>query len=123
MQESPRDARQLLGCGYEPPAPKGVVVDTWKPPGGPVGFDVGAPSEEHPYGELAPRTCAGYTTRLPEVIEAARARLHWSKGQLEAFCGGLPTEELVVAIEYVEGAYNACQHYYITPAKDGGGGG
>jgi hypothetical protein len=49
--------------------------------------------------------CPGYSTNLPEVIEATRAWLHWDKGAIRAFTGkDPPTEGLIDAVEIVNGA-------------------
>ena len=49
--------------------------------------------------------CAGYTCRLPEVLEIARARMHWEKGAIVSFCRGQePSEQLLVGIELLEHA-------------------
>jgi hypothetical protein len=99
--------RLAAGCGYEPPSP--TCEQLWEPPRGDLGTDV----------EVT--TCPGYTTMLPEVIEAARARTHWEKGQLEAFCGGEPTEQLVVAVEIFDAAVGQYAYWRATPSKKGGG--
>ena len=68
-----------------------------------------------------PTVCPGYTTRLPEVIEAARARLHWSKGSLDHFVRGYATEQLVIAIEIGESTSNEVQSWAMdNPVKKGG---
>jgi hypothetical protein len=93
-----RLVRQSMGCGYEPPAPRGLPAVAWQHPG-----DDG--------DELT--TCPGYTCNLPEVIHASRARLHWSKGQLEAFTGGPPRAELLLALEVLEVATNRAQDWHM----------
>lgn len=61
----------------------------------------------HPgYADEVPSACPGYTTKLPEVAEINRARLHWSKGALREFCGGKPSELLLRGIEILEGSAN-----------------
>lgn len=107
-QTNNKQARQALGCGYEPRDER-VHLTLWQPPGGPVGFQ-----------EDDSDICAGYTTSLPEVMETLIARIHWSKGN-----GSLivePTEDLLNAIVILEGEYNAVQNWIMTPSKDGGGG-
>jgi hypothetical protein len=101
--------RLAVGCGYEPPAPPSVRDSVWDPPRGELGTDV----------EVT--TCPGYTTMLPEVIEAARARSHWEKGQLEAFCGDEPSEPLVVAVEMFDAAVGQYSYWRSTSKKKGGG--
>ena len=63
--------------------------------------------------EIDPTVCPGYTTSLPEVIEGARARLHWSKGALTSFCNGNARESVLMAIEILEGASNECQTWCL----------
>lgn len=51
--------------------------------------------------------CPGYSTSLPETIEAARAWRHWDRADLRVFIGGeWPTEPLVLAIETFDDAVN-----------------
>src|SRR5207248_657017 len=121
MQTTTRIDRQARACGFEPPAPRNVHVAPWGPPAGRVGYDFGKPTEQKPRGLRAPETCVGYTTNLPEVIEIAIARLHWSKGQLAEFCGGQPDENLMTLIAMLDSEYNAMDLWRATPSKDGGG--
>ncbi len=119
METTNRTTRQILGCGFEPPAEAPFVASPWthestgsrSPDGGLVGFD-----------DDGITTCAGYTVHLPEVFEAMRAR-HWAgKGQLEAFCDGeQPSEALLKAIEILDGAHGAREHWSMTDADKGGG--
>ena len=68
-----------------------------------------------------PSVCAGFSTQLPQVWEAVRAMKHWAKGALREFCGGQPTEAMLMAIEIVESEVNAANSYAMTPASEGGG--
>jgi hypothetical protein len=89
MRATTRLQRQAIGCGYEPPAPKGLAVGTWRHEGD------ASPHEQ--------TTCPGYTTRLPDVVYVSRARLHWSMGELGTFLGGEPpSEALLLALEILE---------------------
>lgn len=108
MQTYDRPTRQALGCGYEPPAPRGVPVMPW----------------DHDDRRGPPLTvCVGYTTNLPEVIEVSHARLHWSKSQLDAYLGDeRPTEQLLGAIVILEAETNTYTNWRTTPKRDGGGG-
>lgn len=107
------ETRQAMKCGYEPPV--AVRLPIWTPRAFPL------PPPDEGSDESWPSTCAGYTVRLPEVIEAARARVHWGKGQLEAFCGGAqPSEQLVIAIEILEGSSSELQSANMTPEAEGG---
>jgi hypothetical protein len=99
----------MIGCGYEKPLP-GVIP--WMPP---VGSALG-------YKHSLPVICAGYTTRLPEVLEVARAHANWSKGSLQAFCGAEPpTETLVALVEIFDMELSQLKRWLTTPRKDGGG--
>lgn len=110
MRTNSQIVRQGMGCGYEPPPPKTVPVLPWQPPLGRKGYQ-GDP----------PRVCAGYTTTLPEVLEAVQAHRHWRHGSLEAFCGGKPSEDLMQAVLILESAYNAVELWRVTPIAQGGG--
>lgn len=110
-QMNTREQRQYLGCGYEPPIDRARLT-LWRPPEG-----------KHAYRGPEPTVCAGYSTSLPEVQETSILRLHWEKGSLRDACDGeKPTEETLALIVILQGAYNALQHWLMTPSKDGGGG-
>lgn len=110
MQSRSTKERQALGCGYSPP---GGVVMPWQPPGGRVGYQ-GAPLT----------ACAGYTTNLPEVVEASVAYRHWKHGALDRWIGkDEPDDALLDSLLVIE---NTCKQFEVwisTPAKDGGGNG
>lgn len=109
MGKLTRDQRRDLACGYEKPL-SGAAP--WYPP-----F-----AEKLGYQHKLPTACAGYLTRLPEVTEVARAHLHWTKGQLEAFCGkDEPSPLLLLGIEILEGEMSRVTTYALTDKKDGGG--
>jgi hypothetical protein len=80
------------------------------------------PSSSKGYKGPASTVCAGYVCKLPEAIEIMRARTHWEKGQLEAFCGGMPEEQVLVGIEILDNQYHAMQRWLNTPESEGGGG-
>lgn len=74
------------------------------------------------YRHELPVLCAGYTTRLPEVVEAARAHAHWSKGQLQAFTApDAPTEIVVAFVEILDAEISHVKRYALTPRDEGGG--
>lgn len=124
MLNTTKPERQANGCGYEPPAPPRVLVQVWTPPTGRVGFNLGKATPTHPRGQYSPTTCAGYTTKLPEVLEAARASAWLKRGDLRAFVDDeTPGENLVDAIDIHDGAVSAKDAYYTTPADKGGGAG
>lgn len=82
--------RQEWGCGYEQPL-VGLRVRPWKH-GGCPGAD--------------PTACPGYTTKLPEVAEVARARMHAKNGMARDFLGGPASENVMRGIEILEAADN-----------------
>lgn len=106
-QQTGQAQRQSLGCGYEPRNDR-VHLSVWQPPSGKNG-----------YAGPALTVCAGYTVRLPEVVEATVARAHWNKGNVAY---DRTPRELLNAILIVEGQYSQLQSWLMTPAKDGGGG-
>lgn len=109
MQTFSSSKRQALGCAYERAVP-------WATPWTPVAMNAS-------YRGTMPTVCPGYTTNLPEVVEAVRARVHWSKGSLTTFTKGEPpSDALIYAIEIVEGGFNEVQAWVAKPSKDGGGG-
>lgn len=88
------------GCGYEPPNPH---ARPWSP----------ASLDPMHKGEYT--TCPGYTTKLPEVIEAARVRMHAKMGSLPAFLGKHEaTEVALVAMEILEGSTNECTAWAVA---------
>lgn len=86
MSEVSGQTRRYMGCGYEPPLDG---ARAWMHEG---------------YTDEPPTTCPGYTTKLPEVIEINRLRLHWSK--FAGFKDSEPTEQVKRGIEILEGAVN-----------------
>ena len=84
METQSTTIRKAMACGFLPPEPG---AQAWR--GG-----------HHTAPEAT--TCVGYLIRLPVVQECARARVHWDKGQLDAFAKE-PTELLVMGIEIIEG--------------------
>ena len=106
--------RQYMACGYEPPLDGKVRLTIWQPPSG---------NDRVGYRGPELTTCAGYTARLPEVVEAAFARAHWKNSAIQFYCQGeMPTPELLDAILVLDGEYSALEAWLTTPAKDGGGG-
>ncbi len=104
--------RQAMACGFEKPAPARIAVRPWEPP-----------RSEHGFEGDAPTTCAGYTSNLPEVRGVDHARRHWKVGAIAAWCGDeQPHEQMLMALEILDGQCNAVESYRMIPAKDGGGG-
>lgn len=108
MQTVSEYERQLVGCGFAPPLD--VDLRSFADLAPPLGADT------------KPTVCPGYSTSLPEVIEVARARLHWSKGGPAAL--GIVEwhdDPLAIGIEVLEGAANECQSWTLdNPVKKGG---
>jgi len=67
MLQISADNRALIGCGF---LPASELARPWRHRG----------TLELNYPE--PTICPGYSTKLPEVAEIARLRLHWSKGNV-----------------------------------------
>lgn len=110
MQATTQQNRQGRGCGYEP-RPAGLRVMPWQPPLNKLG-----------YKHALPTICAGYTTRLPEVTEIARAHTHWQKGELVSFLGGeQPTELVKGYLEVLDAELSAVEAWAKTPIEQGGG--
>ena len=117
MEANNEQTRQLLGCGWLPlPAENLLRFRRVPSPGGYKGvtrtLESGAVTDE-------PETCPGYTTSLPEVIEIARARLHWKQGGPAALGVAEWSEHpLTVGVEILEGASNAAERWaYENPVK------
>lgn len=86
--------RQSIACGFELPVEN---ASAW----------------QHRSGKTNADTCAGYLTNLPEVIEAARARLHWKHGGLRDFCHGQPHDNIMTAIEIIDGAAGEVESFVM----------
>lgn len=106
MELNSEENRQLAGCGFLPPPRDALLpfVESWQGLG---------------YSGSKQTVCPGYTTSLPETIEIARGRLHWSKGSLTEFCGSKPTEAMMLGVEIVEGAINECQSWCMNNREKG----
>jgi hypothetical protein len=106
MEQFDTTTRRYMGCGWEQPidgarpwSPENLNAD-WKAPTGKVHLPV---------------ICVGYTSKLPEVIEIARARVHAKEfGGLSNFCDERPTEHLRIGIEILEGASNETQNWSMS---------
>lgn len=99
----------MIGCGYEPAIPGATP---WKPPAPPL-VKLG-------YRHPLPTVCAGYTTRLPEVLEVARQHVHWKNHTLTEFCGGKPTDLTLALLEVLDVELGALRHCVMTAKADGG---
>ena len=80
------DNRRALACGWEP---RLAYATPWTP---------------EDWDEEPPTTCAGYTTRLPEVREVAEARFYLKHGSLSVLVKDELTEGLRVGIQVLENA-------------------
>lgn len=89
MQATPLQTRQILGCGYESPVVqiRGLKRQPYKPA---------------EYQGDDPEFCVGYTTNLPEVVEASRARFWLKERDLRSFTRDEPTDQTALAIEVLE---------------------
>lgn len=84
-------SREGIGCGWLP------LVDGAQPM-----TPEGLPAE------VALTTCPGYTTRLPQVIEAGEARMHADKHTLRAWLDDEdPTALMLTALRITEAAHCA----------------
>lgn len=111
METRTAEQRQLLGCGYLPPPEesKRAYVRPWAGLG---------------YKDKQPTVCPGYTTSLPETIEAARARLHWEKGGPAAIgVTDWEADPLTQGIEILSSQMGEFQMWIATPSSKGGGAG
>jgi hypothetical protein len=111
MQSMTTEARQLEGCGYEPP-PEEKLRPFVNPS---VGLGYKGPNLT---------VCPGYSTSLPEVIEAARARMHWEKGGPHAIgVTDWRDDPLAEAVEILESEISGdFRQWFALPASKGGGG-
>lgn len=95
--------RRDMGCGWiteENASPASV----WQHPG-----------DESP----RPDTCSGYTTELPDVIDAASCFLWFEKNQLAIATGTEdPPAALVSGIEILHCAAEAFRGWRMTPERD-----
>jgi hypothetical protein len=107
MQTLTQHQRQINGCGFAPSLAGEMAKH--------VGDWTGCGYKGEPT-----TVCPGYTTKLPEVIEIARARLHWSKGNLPLFAED-PLHPVAIGVEILESSSNECQSWMITPQSKGGG--
>lgn len=108
MKNYSTEIRRTMGCGYEPALE--MPQSVWAPPSGDVG-----------YQWAMPKICAAYTCGLPEVLETAINRIHWSKGH-DQVAGEPMTEDTLNGVVILEGAYNDLHRWILTPSKEGGGG-
>lgn len=113
MQNNPPEIRQHMGCGYL--LPLEGDYHGWQPPAAKLGF------RQNKKTVRLPTVCPGYSTNLPEVLEIVRGHRHWAKASLRDFCGGEPSEALLIGIEVLESEINAVQQFEMTPESEGGG--
>lgn len=99
MKERSVESRQMMGCGYEKPSP-------FAAPWSHTAFKRPADADpDRPY----PTVCAGYTTKLPEVVEAARAHFHSERETFSSLVGKRATPHLMTCIELMASEVNAVQ--------------
>lgn len=97
-----RSARRAIACGYEVESAGALAWD------------------HRVHKGNAPAVCAGYTCKLPEVVEIARAYAHWENGSIESFCDGAPPELVQIALEVLAGSVREIERARLTPASKGG---
>lgn len=106
MQVRPAAVRQTMRCGFEPALDDLHLTSTWWPDG----FS-GFPTDSGP--GLA-STCPGYTTKLPEVVEASRLHWWWSKGQLrDRVEGGVVNDRVIEVVEIIGAEVAAVEAHEI----------
>lgn len=95
MNVRPAYVRQTMRCGYEPALADARLSSTWWP----SGFS-GFPQEDGTPGVAS--TCPGYTTKLPEVVEASRLHWWWGKGQLrDRVEDGVVNDRVIQVVEII----------------------
>jgi len=117
MKDRNQQARQLMGCGYEPPPEEKLRphVQAWD--GSSLGRKPGA-DEKDDKGRIRLPVCPGYVCGLPEVIETSWAHVYWEKGELTQWCEGQSTGELRDAIELLAMESNAAESWAMAnPVK------
>jgi hypothetical protein len=92
--------RQALGCGWLPRTTL-VRIQPFVHQG-----------DRHEY-----TTCPGYTTKLPEVKEAAEARMHAKNNMFGAFVRDEPHENLLTAIRVLEAADSDATNWRAPESK------
>lgn len=98
--EVPAESRRDYACGYEPTT-------------GPCRLRLEGAGIE-------PTVCPGYSTSLPETIEIARGWSWAERGCLRDFCGGPPTDAMLLGVELFGGAINELNEKKMTPRSKGG---
>ena len=107
MNQRSVESRQQMGCGYEKPSP---FASPWVH----TAFKRPADADpEKPY----PTVCAGYTTKLPEVIEVARAHFHSERETFVSLIGKRATPHLMTGIELMASEVNAVQTWSMRPKE------
>ena len=94
MAPTSETTRRLMGCGY---LPRHENARPLSPPD--IDFDV--------------TVCPGYSTSLPEVVEAVRYRPSYVKGLLTEHLGEAPSPQFIDGQNVLEGAINLFQQAEI----------
>jgi len=105
MRNHDQQTRQMWKCAYEP-APGAAFADFVRV------------REPDGFGDVLTE-CPGYTTALPETIEAVRAWVHWEKGELRSLVAR-PSERLISAIEIVNSSVARHRELKLKPRSKGG---
>lgn len=104
LENADEAQRRALGCGWLPPHED---AQPWQHRG-----DKTPSTDEIP----AYTTCAGYTTRLPDVVDAATAWSWWDKGQLHLLVAE-PSPALRDGIDELAAAIGAYQSWKSLPKE------
>ena len=99
----PRFARESWRCGYLPDQPSERRYT------GPMGQD----------WPIVPTTCPGYTTSLPQVYEAARARKWAERGMLRDLEDDDLNPVMLAAIDILDIGISEVEQAEIGKAKNG----
>lgn len=92
--------RREMGCGWLPRAENPAAVWSGQT------------------GALENRTCPGYTTELPDVIDVARVYWWADKGSIRDRLGGEPPEAIINGVDVLRCAIGDVEHYRIEKAKE-----
>ena len=104
MQSNGYQMRRVMKCGFIP-VDEHVPGMHWQPDA----FDL--------------TVCAGYSTALPEVLDAVKNYDNYESGNLHYSCGGDPPPVLLDAISLLRGSVRSKDAYRMREqAKKNGGG-
>ena len=99
MRQNPQQSRQYLACAYEP---RVEGARAWQHEG---------------YTGPSPEACPGYTTKLPEVIEASEARFYLHNGSLSLLVDDELSDGLRSSIAILETEDNSVMSWIANQGK------